>query len=69
MVTTNTFLDSAPVAQASLRADSTNQLHRRRKFVNNVMLGLTGLATLLALVPLVWILVSVVQNGAPALTR
>ena len=68
MITTNAYVDSTVTTQASLRADSTNQLHRRRKLVNNVMLGLTGLATLIALVPLVWILVSVVQNGAPALT-
>jgi len=32
------------------------------------MLGLTGLATLLALIPLIWIIASVLINGAPALS-
>ena len=40
----------------------------RRKLVNSFMLGLTGLATLLALVPLFWIIYSVVSKGLPALT-
>ena len=56
------------IPQTNLRVDSANRLHRRRKWVNNVMLALTGLATLIALVPLIWILVSVIENGAPALT-
>ena len=38
-----------------------------RKSVNLVMLTLTGLATVLALVPLLWILGYVVREGAPAL--
>lgn len=40
----------------------------RRRWVNNLMLGLTGLATLVALIPLVWIIYSVISNGLPALT-
>jgi phosphate transport system permease protein len=39
-----------------------------RRAANSVMLGLTGLATLLALIPLAWILYSVVERGLPALT-
>jgi phosphate transport system permease protein len=41
---------------------------RWRKTVNAVMLTLTGLATLLAIAPLVWILAYVIQQGAPALS-
>ncbi len=41
---------------------------RWRKIVNAVMLTLTGLATLLAIAPLVWILAYVIQQGAPALS-
>ncbi len=41
-----------------------NQAHfRRRKIVNAVMLALCGVATLLAIIPLVWILVYVTQEG------
>jgi len=39
-----------------------------RKTVNVFMLGLAGAATLLAIVPLVWILVYIVRQGAPALS-
>ncbi|MCL5275105.1 MAG: ABC transporter permease subunit, partial [Chloroflexi bacterium] len=41
---------------------------RSRRIVNAVMLGLTGFATLLALIPLVWILVDVFQLGSHYLT-
>ena len=37
--------------------------YARRKFTNGVMLALTGVATLLAIVPLVWILVYVAREG------
>ncbi len=37
--------------------------YRRRKLTNNVMLTLTGVATLLAIVPLVWILTYVTMEG------
>lgn len=37
--------------------------HQRRRVVNVVMLSVTGLFTLLALIPLVWIIVYVVQKG------
>lgn len=40
----------------------------RRKLTSNVMLLLTALATALALVPLVWILAYVVQQGAGAVS-
>lgn len=39
-----------------------------RKSVNMVMLGLTGLFTLLVVAPLIWILAYVVKQGLPALT-
>jgi phosphate transport system permease protein len=41
---------------------------RSRRLINAVMLGLTGLATLFALIPLVWILVEVFVRGSQALT-
>ena len=37
--------------------------YRRRHLTNAIMLGLTGLFTLLALVPLIWIIVYVIQTG------
>jgi phosphate transport system permease protein len=37
--------------------------YRRRKFTNTIMLGLCGLATLVAILPLAWILFYVVQEG------
>jgi phosphate transport system permease protein len=48
------------------RRNSTRR--RWRKAVNGVMLMLTGLVTLLAVVPLVWIVAYVIQQGAPALS-
>lgn len=41
---------------------------RQRKVTNVVMLALTGLSTALAILPLLWILAYVVQQGAPALS-
>ena len=41
--------------------------YRRRQAVNRLMLGLTGLMTLLALIPLVWIVGYVVYRGGPSL--
>lgn len=40
---------------------------RTRKAVNGIMLWLTGLATLLALIPLFWIVGYVIYMGAPSL--
>ncbi len=40
---------------------------RRRKAVNAIMLSLTGLLTLLALVPLFWIIAYVVYRGGPSI--
>lgn len=37
--------------------------YRRRKVTNAVMLGLTGLAALLAVIPLLWILAYVIEEG------
>jgi phosphate transport system permease protein len=41
---------------------------RQRRAVNLLMLGLTGLMTLMAIVPLVWILVAVFVRGSQFLT-
>lgn len=43
------------------------RLSRRRKLTNVVMLGLTGVATLLAVVPLVWITIYVLLKGGASL--
>ncbi len=51
-------------AQPRLRARS----YRRRKITNGVMLFLTGVATILAIIPLVWIIVYVAQEGIRFLT-
>ena len=40
---------------------------QNRKSVNALMIGLTGFATLLALVPLFWIVGYVIYMGAPSL--
>jgi phosphate transport system permease protein len=45
----------------TMRLRSTG--YTRRKVVNAVMLGLTGVATLLAVVPLVWIIAYVALEG------
>lgn len=42
-------------------------LYQRRKWTNRIMLGITGLLTLLALVPLFWIIGYVIYKGAPSL--
>src|SRR5439155_20241001 len=47
--------------QARLRAQGGH--YRRRKITNVVMLLLTGVAAVLAVVPLVWIVVFVAQEG------
>jgi len=41
--------------------------HRRRRVVNAGMLSVTGLFTLVALIPLIWIIVYVAQAGGPSL--
>ena len=43
------------------------QRTRRRNLLSKVMLTLTGVTTALAIVPLIWIVVYVVQTGLPAL--
>jgi phosphate transport system permease protein len=53
------------LSHSSLQAKNR---YRRRHIVNAFMLGLTGFFTLLALLPLVWIIVYVIQAGAPAIT-
>jgi len=57
---------SASVASRRLTRSVTHE--RKRRIVNALMLSLTGLATLLALVPLAWILVEVVARGSSALS-
>ena len=42
---------------------TSGMFYQRRKLTNGIMLGLTGVATLLAVVPLAWILFYVVQEG------
>jgi phosphate transport system permease protein len=49
-----------------IRLGSQTRL-RRRKNLNGFMLVLTGLATLLALIPLFWIVGYVIYKGAPSL--
>lgn len=56
---------SIPLSQAFGGQESL--LYRRRRFTNGVMLSLTGLATALALVPLVWIVFHVLKTGLPVL--
>ena len=41
---------------------------RQRKIVNSFMLGLSGLFTALAVIPLLWILIYVIGKGAPEMT-
>jgi phosphate transport system permease protein len=50
------------------RVQSSRVREQWRRTVNAVMLGLTGMATLFALIPLIWILVEVFTRGAPALS-
>ena len=45
------------------RLSLSNPHYRRRKYTNAIMLGLTGLATVLAIVPLLWILYYVAVQG------
>ncbi len=42
--------------------------YQRRRTINAIMLGLTGFFTLLALVPLIWIIVYVIQTGGQYIT-
>jgi phosphate transport system permease protein len=56
------------MASLTIKTAQHNIRSRWRKVVNALMLTLTGLFTLLALVPLVWILVYVFIRGAPALS-
>jgi phosphate transport system permease protein len=46
---------------------SSNAGHLRRRLVNRIMLGFAGLMTLLALVPLVWIIGYVILRGGRAI--
>lgn len=50
------------------RVKASRAREQWRRIVNVIMLGLTGLATLFALVPLAWILVEVFARGSQALT-
>ena len=47
----------------SSRIRASRARYARRKFINGVMLTLTGVATVLAIVPLVWIFVYVAREG------
>jgi phosphate transport system permease protein len=52
---------------ASIIRQRGGRNYRWRKFVNRLMLLLCGVAALIAMVPLVWIIVYVTQQGAPFL--
>ena len=52
--------------QRRLKASKGHE--RVRRFTNAMMLGLTALATLIALVPLAWIIIEVITRGSQALT-
>ena len=56
----------AGMRQRRIRASQGHE--RLRRVTNVVMLGLTGFATLLALVPLVWIIIEVIVRGAEFIT-
>ncbi len=47
---------------------TSNRRRTLRKSVNVIMLGLTGLSALIVVVPLLWILAYVVQQGLPAIS-
>jgi phosphate transport system permease protein len=57
---------SLPITAAFSNEETTR--YRRRRIVSRVMLSLTGLVTLLALIPLVWIIFYVLKTGLPALS-
>lgn len=58
---------SAEVAERMTATGSTTARHRRRRALSAVMLGLTGLAALITVVPLILILFYLVRAGAGAL--
>lgn len=66
MTTDVTVLTPAQPVEAGLR--SSVGLHRRRRAVNVVMLFLTGVMTLLAIIPLIWIIVYVIRAGGQYMT-
>ncbi len=69
MSTETASVTTSPRDRMRVRRVKTSVARERaRRFVNAGMLGLTGLATLIALTPLVWIIVEVITRGAPALT-
>lgn len=51
----------------SVAAQGSQSRQNRRRITNAVMLSLTGLATLIVIAPLVWIIGYVVQAGLPAI--
>lgn len=57
----------APVSLLALSPAKVQSNHRRRQWLHRIMLGLCGLAALVAVLPLVWILVYVVIRGYRAL--
>lgn len=56
-------LPSSPAAMTRRGLTFSRATYNRRKLVNAVMLSLTGLGTLLALIPLFWIIGYVVYKG------
>jgi phosphate transport system permease protein len=55
------------VANMTAYKSPADSRRARRRMTNQIMLGLTGAATLLALIPLVWILATVLERGLPAI--
>ncbi len=64
-----TMMAQSPRERMRARRIQVSQARENtRRIVNAVMLGLTGVATLLALIPLVWILIEVFARGSQAMT-
>jgi phosphate transport system permease protein len=65
---TNLSVASAQAMRVPKRLARSAARERGRRVVNVIMLGLTGLMTLIALIPLAWILVEVFVRGSQFMT-
>jgi phosphate transport system permease protein len=68
MTTTTVPITTAVGRRARRKLISSSTGHTARRVQNVIMLGLTGLMTLLAIVPLVWIIGYVVYQGSQFIT-
>jgi phosphate transport system permease protein len=59
-----TTLTNLPLSRPRIAFDSKNK-NARRRWTNMILLGLTGLLTLIALIPLFWIIIYVIIRGGP----